>query len=131
VRFRYLRDPLFLCCVAIYFVNRFLFKAIWKDGFVHEHLNDLLCIPFWVPIMVFAQRKLGLRDGHDRPRASEIAIPLLLWSWLFEIVLPHTEIMGRSCTADHLDILFYSLGAVLAGVFWAWWYRDSPFLQPD
>jgi hypothetical protein len=124
VRFRYLGDPLFLLCVATYFVNRYVFKAIWRDGFAHEHLNDLICIPFWVPIMLFAQRKLGLRDGDDRPRPSEIFVPLLLWSWLFEIILPQSALLGDSCVADHLDIMYYSLGALLAGIFWRWWYGE-------
>ena len=122
MRFRYLRDPLFLACVATYFLNRYVLKSIWRDGFVHEHLNDLICIPFWVPIMLFAQRKLGLRDGDDRPRPIEIVIPLIIWSWLFEIILPQSEILGDSCVADHLDILYYTLGALVAGIFWKWWY---------
>ena len=42
MRFRYLRDPLFLLSVATYFSNRLFLKSIWKDGFVHEHLNDWL-----------------------------------------------------------------------------------------
>src|ERR1700746_840251 len=118
MRFRYLCDPLFLLCLATYFVNRFVFKAIWKDGFVHEHLNDLICIPFWVPIMVFAQRKLGLRHNDDSPRPGEVVIPLVVWSWVFEILLPTTGILGERCVGDYVDILYYSLGALLAGTFW-------------
>jgi hypothetical protein len=48
VRFGYLRDPLFLVCLVTYFVNRLVLKSVWKDGFVHEHFNDLICVPFWV-----------------------------------------------------------------------------------
>src|ERR1700746_532578 len=104
MRFRYLCDPLFLLCLATYFVNRFVFKAIWKDGFVHEHLNDLICIPFWGPIMLFAQRQLGWRDDDDSPRASALVIPALILSWVFEIVLPETAVLGDSFIADPLDI---------------------------
>jgi hypothetical protein len=122
VRFGYLRDPLFVVCVITYFVNRFVFKLIWKDGFVHEHLNDLICIPFWVPIMLFAQRRVGLREIDTRPQPAEIIIPLILWSWIFEILLPATNWLGDRCVADYLDILYYTLGALIASVFWAWWY---------
>ena len=125
MRFLYLRDPLFLLCVFTYFVNRLVLKAIWDGGFVHEHLNDLICIPFWVPIMLFAQRKLGLRDGDASPRPGEIIIPLVLWSWVFEILLPATGWLGNRCVADYMDIVYYSLGALLAGLFWAWWYGRS------
>ena len=122
MRFLYLRDPLFLLCVVTYFVNRLVLKAIWKEGFVHEHLNDLICIPFWVPIMLFAQRKLGLRDGDGPPRPGELVIPLVVWSWLFEILLPAVDSLGDRFVADPLDVLYYSLGALLSGIFWTWWY---------
>ena len=122
MRFLYFRDPLFLICVLTYFVNRLVLKSVWKEGFVHEHLNDLICIPFWVPIMLFAQRKLGLRDGDDSPRPGELVIPLIVWSWLFEIILPATALFGDACVADYMDIFWYALGALGAAVFWRWWY---------
>jgi hypothetical protein len=130
VRFLYLRDPLFLVCVTTYFVNRLVLKSLWQGGFVHEHLNDLICLPFWVPIMLAVQRGLGLRDNDASPRPSELIIPLVLWSWIFEILLPGTAIFGEWCVADHLDVLYYALGALLAGIFWSWWYRDR-VVQPS
>ncbi len=120
--FRYLRDPLFLFCLALYFVNRFLLKKIWLSGFVHEHLNDLICIPFWVPIMLFLQRRLGLRPDDAVPRAAEVLIPLVLWSWIFEVILPGTEWGRAFSVADPLDVLAYTAGALGAAVFWQWWY---------
>jgi hypothetical protein len=122
VRFLYLRDPLFLVCVAIYFINRFVLKALWKEGFVHEHLNDLICIPFWVPIMLFIQRKLGMRADDASPQPGELVIPLIVWSWTFEILLPAIPSLGKAFVADHLDVLAYCAGALGAGVFWKWWY---------
>lgn len=112
--FLYLRDPLFLLCVATYFVNRLVLKKMWTSGFVHEHLNDLICIPFWVPIMLFVQRHFGLRAHNGRPKASELVIPLVIWSWVFEIILPRTALFGHRCVADYLDIMYYALGALLA-----------------
>jgi hypothetical protein len=125
VHFLYLRDPLFLLCVATYFVNRWVLKSIWTSGFVHEHLNDLICIPFWVPIMIDAQRRLGLRSGDGRPEAGELIIPLVIWSWVFEIILPRTGILGDRCVADYLDVMHYALGALGAGLFWRWWYGSE------
>src|SRR5262245_23998286 len=117
MRFLYLRDPLFLLCVATYFVNRLVLKSVWKTGFVHEHLNDLICIPFWVPIMLYTQRLLGLREGDTIPRPGELIIPLVVWSWVFEIILPKTALFSGLCVADHVDILYYALGALVAGLF--------------
>jgi hypothetical protein len=122
VRFRYLRDPLFLACVAMYFVNRLVLKRIWTGGFVHEHLNDLICIPFWVPIMLFAQRTLRLREGDGRPAPGEIVIPLVVWSWVFEILLPQAGWLGDWRVADYWDVFYYTAGALLASLFWRWWY---------
>jgi hypothetical protein len=129
VRFLYLRDPLFLFCVVLYAVNRLVLKNIWQTGFHHEHLNDLICIPFWVPIMLFAQQRLGVRGGDYSPRQGEIVIPLILWSWLFEIAIPKTTWLGDLCVADHLDVLYYAFGALIAALFWKWWYgsmRPAP-----
>lgn len=127
MRFRYLRDPLFLACVATYGVNRLVLKALCTEGFVHAHLNDLICIPFWVPIMLFVQRQLGLRAGDASPAPSELIIPLVLWSWAFEILLPRTDVRF---VGDHLDILYYALGALGAGLFWRWWYRTGSAAAP-
>jgi hypothetical protein len=122
-RFRYLRDPLFLLCLVTYFLNRFVLKKIWNAGFVHEHLNDLICIPFWVPIMLFAQRQLGFRHNDDPPQPGEIVIPLLLWSWIFEILLPAAGWLGDWCVSDYLDVVYYTIGASVAAVLWRCWYR--------
>jgi hypothetical protein len=125
MRFLYLRDTLFLFCLATYFVNRFVLKAIWRDGFVHEHLNDVICVPFWVPIVLWAQMRLGLREGDGPPRPTEVIIPLIVWAWTFEILLPQAANLGDLFVADHLDILSYASGALFAGLFWKWRYSES------
>jgi len=121
--FRYLRDPLFLGCLILYFINRWLLKPLWSGGFFHNHLNDLICIPFWVPIMLWGQRKVGFRESDGPPLTSEIIIPLFVWSWFFEVTLPRSGLMGARVVADYRDIVYYSLGAAIAACFWAWWYR--------
>ncbi len=124
MRFRYLRDPLFLACVVLYFVNRFLIKHLVADGFAHDHLNDLLCLPFWVPIMVFLMRQARLRPDDGPPRGAEILVPLLLWSAIFELCLPHVRHFTHLAVADPADILYYALGGLLASVVWQVVYRD-------
>jgi hypothetical protein len=131
MRFLYLRDPLFLACLLIYFVNRWFFKAIWSGGFVHDHLNDLICIPFWVSIMLWGQRRLGLRESDGPPLASEIVLPLFVWSWVFEFILPHSGLVGDRASSDYRDILYYSFGAALAASFWSWRYRAPSVRNPQ
>jgi hypothetical protein len=131
MKFRYLRDPLFQFCIVVYFVNRWVLKHVWDSSFFHSYLNDLICIPFWVPIMLYAERKVGLRDTDGPPEAHEILIPLVLWSWVFEIVLPANPFFARYSVADHRDVMCYSLGAFLAAVFWRWRYRNPPTEKRD
>ena len=123
IRFAYLRDPLFIFSLVLYVANRWLIEPNVAPGFFHNHLNDLICIPFLVPPMLFCARRLGMRP-HDRPpQIHEIIIPLIGWSILFEIVFPQHSYWGRYTTGDHRDILFYALGAMGATAFWACYYR--------
>lgn len=124
--FRYLRDPLFLFCVAAYSVNRLVLKPHIHGGvfgaFLHGSLNDVICLPFWVPIMVWMMHKVGLRPGDAPPQAVEILIPLLLWSWFFELILPTLGPFRRLAVCDPEDILCYALGTLLAALFWGRYY---------
>jgi hypothetical protein len=122
VRFRYLRDPLFMFCVLLYFVNRLVLKPHLPNEFLHSYLNDLICIPFWVPIMLFLMRKTGLRTEDSAPRSYEILVPLIIWSVVFELILPRLDMFRGRSFSDPRDIVFYTLGALLAAVFWRIWY---------
>jgi hypothetical protein len=123
MRFRYLADPLFLVCLVLYFVNRFLIKHLVGGGFFHDHLNDLICLPFWVPILVLLKSKLGLRADDDPPHPDEILIPLIVWSAVFELYLPHVRYFQGLATSDPEDILWYVVGGLLASVVWPLTYR--------
>jgi hypothetical protein len=123
MRFAYLRDPLFVFCVVAYLANRWIFKTFFPNWFSFGYLNDLICVPFWVPIMLFLMRIIRLRSNDAPPEVWEIIIPLIIWSWAFEIFLPHTRFFKRFETADYMDILCYSAGALFAALFWNIWYR--------
>jgi len=58
----------FLLAFGLYFVNKWVFKPLTLShpGFFHCYFNDLICIPFWLPPILFIHRKLGIRD-HDGP----------------------------------------------------------------
>lgn len=127
--FKYLRDPLWQGCVLLYALNRCVLKPLLPRGFAwgffHSHLNDLICIPFWVPPMLWLMRLCGARTNDEPPRLHEIVIPLMLWAWIFEGLLPRSSAFGGVATADALDVLAYTAGAIAAHRFWRWRYRAS------
>lgn len=49
----------------------------------------------------------------------------MLWSWVFEVILPRTAAFERYCVADHRDVLCYAAGALAGAVFWRWWYGEA------
>ena len=118
MRFLFLRDPLFLFSVALYLFNRGFLKAHFpQDQFLHGYLTDVLCLPVWVPFMVWGMRKFGLRD-ESPPRWSEILVPLVFWSLMFEFWLPQTTVFGRFAPGDPFDIMAYTVGGILAFGIW-------------
>ena len=121
--FLYLKDPLFLTCLVLYFANRWLLKPLFPSGFVHAYLNDLICIPFWVPIMLWMMRKAGLRTDDAPPQWYEILLPLLVWSAVFELLIPQLGPFRRLAVSDPGDILAYTSGALFGALFWRAWYR--------
>ena len=124
-KFRYLLDPLFLACVGLYFLNRLVIKPNCDVYFFHAWLNDLICIPFWVPIMLAGMKLFRLRRHDNPPTVAEIGIPLILWSWLFEICLPNLATLEHRHYADPWDIVAYTVGAIFA---WFFWNRDTRFI---
>lgn len=123
--FRYLHDPLFLACVFAYLANRWLIRSVVDDGFWHSHFNDLICIPFWTPALVWLARRLGWRNHDGRPRGVELLLPVVVWSVMFEIWLPQTALFRGRSTADPQDVLWYVAGALAASVWWDWWYGEA------
>ena len=123
--FGYLRDPLFVICFSAYWINRYLESVDLSANIFRSYLNDLICIPFWVPIILFVHRRLGIRIHDEPPRALEIVIPLVLWSVIFEVVLPTTQAWSGLAIADPADVLCYSIGALAGAAFWTWRYRGK------
>ena len=115
---------MFLVCFFAYWAHRWLAGIGMSNSLLRGHLNDVICIPFWLPMMLWANRKLRLRT-HDRPPDSvEIVVPLMIWSALFEVV-PLQQIWHIPTVADPYDVFSYSIGALAAAVFWRWYY-DRP-----
>jgi hypothetical protein len=123
MHFAYLRDPLFLVCVAIYFLHRALAAYDLSAPLLRGYLNDVICAAFWVPIMLAGERALGLRATDGPPLPHEVAIPVVIWAFVFEVLLPRIETFRGLAIADPLDVVCYAGGALAAMVWWNWWYK--------
>jgi len=117
-RFDYLRDPLFLVGCIAYAVNRWGVKPHFHSGFFHSQFNDLWLIPCALPTVLWLHRRLGLRQTDAVPQFPEITLHLVFWSVLFEWIGPH---FVKHTTGDFADFIAYTVGAVVAAV---WWHRD-------
>ncbi len=117
-RFRYYADPVCIACLLIYPLNRFYLKPRHIGGwFTHGYLNDVICLPLFLPMILYAQRLTGLRRYDGYPRWWEIVQHWAIFSIVFEVVLPR---MGPAfdTTADPWDVLAYAVGGTAAGIWW-------------
>lgn len=133
-RFRYLRDPLFLSAVGLYLLNRYVVKPATGDAsdFFHCHLNDLLCLPFWLPPILWINRGLGIRRHDAPPTVGELMLFLLLWSWLFEVIAPAPalNVLLPHAVGDAWDIVAYAAGAAISAWLWHSRWEHGPAALP-
>ena len=128
MHFRYLLDPLFLFCQLTYWVNWGLEEFSLSPPLMQCYLNDVVCIPFWIPTIVFVARKLGWRNHDRRPDVIEIGIPLIMFAAVFEVILPSTAMFRSKAIADPYDVQCYMLGAVAANWLWSRMYDTDTAL---
>ncbi len=75
-QFRYIADGACVLSLLLYAVNRFFFKPHHVGGwFTHGYLNDILCLPLFVPIILYVQHLIGLRKHRGFPRMGDIPKP--------------------------------------------------------
>lgn len=121
-RFRYLRDPVFLVAVALYLLNRFVVRPATGDpgDFFHCYLNDVLCLPFWMPPLLWICRGLGLRRHDAPPTVGELLFYVLLWSLWFEGIAPASPIRAwfPETVGDPWDVVAYAAGGLIGGLLW-------------
>ena len=125
MRFAYLKDPLFLVCFFACWVHRWLASYGMSTPLLRSHLNDVICIPFFVPIMLWGERLLGLRRHDGPPTAVEVVLPLIIISAAFEVIIPSHPEWHIATVADPKDVLAYCVGALAAVMIWQCRYRQT------
>lgn len=115
IRFGYLRDPLCLAACALYLLNRLWLRSHVGGAFLSGQFDDLLLIPAALPVVLWIQRRLGLRADDRPPAWSEIGVHLFAWTLAAEVVMPH---FASHATADWKDAVAYGAGALVSGFWW-------------
>jgi hypothetical protein len=118
-RFGYWRDPLCLLACGLYVLNRVWLRSHVGGEFLTGYFNDLLLIPAALPLLLWLQRKLGVRADDQRPRWSEITLHLAVWALVAEAIMPR---LATHATGDWRDLVAYAVGAALSG---AWWQMGA------
>jgi hypothetical protein len=99
-------------------VNRWVLKPNHIGGaFTQGYLNDVICLPLFLPIILLVQRLLKFRENDNPPRAWEIVQHAIIFSIVFEVILPRYPEHFRT-TADPLDAVAYLAGGLGAWPIW-------------
>ena len=91
------------------------------------YFNDVICLPFWLPIVLWIVRSVGLRHVDTPPSGLECGIALFIWATMFEVWLPQTSLLAGYAIADAWDVFAYAVGGFSAQTWWNWWYRTPSF----
>jgi hypothetical protein len=113
----------------LYPINRWYLKPHHIGGwFTHGYLNDVLCLPLFLPMILYVQRVFGVRRDDDYPGWWEILQHWVIFTVVFELILPTMPRLFTH-TQDPWNAVAYLAGGVIAGVFWRRTRRvTAPFL---
>lgn len=115
-KYGYARDPVCLISCALYAANRWCLPTACKGPFLLNHFDDLLLIPAALPLVLWLQRRLGLRTADTPPAWREVLLHLAVWSLAAEVVGPH---LFAHAQGDVWDVVAYTAGAVVATAVWS------------
>jgi hypothetical protein len=123
--FRYFADPLCIASLAIYPINRWYLKPHHIGGwFTHGYLNDVICLPLFLPMILYLQRALDIRKHDSYPTLWEVLHNWLIFSIVFEVVIPRFPGMFTH-TQDPYNVVAYLLGGLVAWGIWSWRNKRS------
>ncbi|RDV14363.1 hypothetical protein DXT99_14660 [Pontibacter diazotrophicus] len=104
-----LQHPLFIICILLFCLNRALEQAqlyVWP---LYAYLDDLLCLPLTLGLILTVQRVYFQNQTIVIP-VRHIVFAVAAFSVCFELLLP---LYKPLYTADVLDVMAYTLGAFI------------------
>jgi hypothetical protein len=104
-----LRHPVFLVCVALFLINQALEQAGVFIPLLFSYLDDLLAMPIVLTIVLAAERVYFRKENFVLPLGWVVGA-VAAFSVFFELMLPP---FSQKHTADWLDVVAYTLGAVV------------------
>jgi hypothetical protein len=118
-QFLYLADPSCIISLVLYTLNRYVLKPHHIGGwFTHGYFNDVLCLPLFVPMILYAQHLIGIRRHARFPQPWEILQNWAAFTIVFQVVIPKYPKTFVSA-GDPYDILAYLAGGIIAGIYWS------------
>lgn len=105
---RSLQHPLFLICFFLFCLNRALEQAqvyVWP---LYAYLDDLLCLPLTLGLILAVQRVYFRNQAMVVP-VRHIIFAAAAFGFCFELLLP---LYKPLYTADVLDVVAYTVGAI-------------------
>ena len=97
---------------GLFLANQFAQNMGVSTYFMSYYLDDLLCLPIILIILQYVHQLLN--DEYYSLPISHITISILFISLIFEVVLPS---ISTNFHRDFIDIVFYSVGALLFYIF--------------
>lgn len=104
-----LQHPLFIICILLFCLNRALEQAqlyVWP---LYAYLDDLLCLPLTLGLILAVQRSYFQNQNMTIP-VRHIVFAVAAFSVCFELLLP---LYKPLYTADLLDVAAYAVGATV------------------
>lgn len=106
---RTLAHPVFIVCITLFCLNQWLEHQQVYFKPLNNYLDDVLCMPVVLTFALTAER-LYFRNPAFVFAPAYSVVAVVSFSICFELVLPS---FSAAYTSDILDVLFYSLGAIL------------------
>ena len=107
-----------------YGANRLLEDGGMSPPGFRSYLNDVICIPFWIPMMLSARPQVGTPVARPSPQPFTRSSFLCCFGPPFsKSYLPTTQAWAGLAVPDPNDVLCYAAGAFIASQFWHWRYR--------